>query len=225
MIGALATVLCGFFCLFLKVTDAESYPPPLSREREKECFDAMKNGDAAARAELIEHNLRLVAHIVNKYYSLSKDKDDLISIGTVGLIKAVDSFDPSNGARFATYASRCLQNEILMHFRSGKKLHNEVSMNEEIDSDKDGNALTYMDIISVPDTIAEDIDRKTSVEKMIKAINTYLSKRERQIVTMRYGLDGSMPVTQREAACRLGISRSYVSRIEKSALEKIRARL
>ncbi len=225
MLSALATVLCGFFCLFLKATDTESYPPPLSREREEECFAAMKKGDTAARAELIEHNLRLVAHIVNKYYSLSKDKDDLISIGTVGLIKAVDSFDASNGARFATYASRCLQNEILMHFRAGKKLHNEVSMNEEIDSDKDGSALTYSDIISVPDTIAEDLDRKTKVEKMIKLINTCLNKRERQIVTMRYGLDGNMPVTQREAALRLGISRSYVSRIEKSALEKIRVRL
>ncbi len=222
MLSAMTALLCNFFCLFLKVSQSDSYPPPLSRQEESECFARLKNGDESARGVLIEHNLRLVAHIVNKYYSLAKDRDDLISIGCIGLIKAVDSFDASNGTRFATYASKCLQNEILMHFRASKKLNNEVSVNEAIDTDKDGDALTYVDIISTPDTIADDIDRKTKSEKMIRIINEQLEERERKIIIMRYGLDGNVPITQKEAARRLGISRSYVSRIEKSSLEKIK---
>lgn len=162
-----------------------------------------------------------MAHIVKKYYTSSTSQDDLISIGTIGLIKAIDSFDAENGARFATYAGKCLQNEILMHFRSQKKLSAEVSINETIDMDKDGNPLTYVDIISTDDTIADDIDLKCRSERAREIIERYLDKREREIIVLRYGLAGGRAITQRETAEKLGISRSYVSRIEKAALEKI----
>lgn len=211
------------FCLFLKVSSAKSFPPPLPQEKERELFQKAKDGDMKARELLIEHNLRLVAHIVKKYYSSYKNQDDLVSIGTVGLIKAIDSFDIKNGAKFATYASKCLQNEILMYFRSQKKTACEVSINETIDMDKDGNPLTYIDVISCEDTIAEDLDLKMGSLKAINAINNLLTKRERQIIILRYGLNNRRPVTQREIASALGISRSYVSRIEKSAIDKIRA--
>lgn len=181
----------------------------------------MKEGDVKAREKLIEHNLRLVAHIVKKYYTTAEDQDDLISIGTIGLIKAVDTFNYENGARFATYASKCLQNEILMYFRSKKKTSCEVSINETIDIDKDGNPLTYMDIISCEDTIADDIDKKIKSAKALRVINNALTDRERKIIVLRYGLGDIKPVTQREIASMLGISRSYVSRIEKAALDKI----
>ena len=172
-----------------------------------------------------EHNLRLVAHVVRKYYASARDEEDLVSIGTVGLIKSVDSFNPSNGARFATYAAKCIQNEILMYFRSQKKLQSEVSMGETIDTDRDGNALTYEDVVAVEDTIADDLDLKIKIAKALNFVKTGLDAREREIIVMRYGLDGQNPATQREAAERLGISRSYVSRIEKAALEKLRRAL
>lgn len=217
--------LMSFVYLFLKVSGGQNFPPPLSQEEEAEYFKKARMGDKKAREKLIEHNLRLVAHIVKKYYTSNKNQEDLISIGTIGLIKAIDSFDISNGARFATYASKCLQNEILMYFRSQKKTMNEVSINETIDVDKDGNPLTYIDIISCEDTIADDIDLKTRSAKAIKIINEELNSREKEIIVMRYGLGEKPAVTQREIAAKLGISRSYVSRIEKSALEKINALL
>ena len=213
--------MSNFLYLFLKVSYSQSFPPPLPPKEEAECFRRMRAGDKKARAMLIEHNLRLVAHIVKKYYTSSTSQDDLISIGTIGLIKAIDSFDAENGARFATYAGKCLQNEILMHFRSQKKLSAEVSINETIDMDKDGNPLTYVDIISTDDTIAEDIDLKCRSERAREIIDRYLDKREREIIVLRYGLAGGRAITQRETAEKLGISRSYVSRIEKAALEKI----
>jgi RNA polymerase sporulation-specific sigma factor len=181
----------------------------------------VEQGDPEARNILIERNLRLVAHVMKKYYTVGEDMDDLLSIGTIGLIKAIDSFKFDCGARFATYAAKCIQNEILMYFRSQKKLQGEVSINETIDVDKDGNPLTYIDIISVDDTIADDIDKKISIKKMYSLINRILTSRERQIIIMRFGLDGSDPQTQREIASALNISRSYVSRIEKGALEKL----
>ena len=169
-----------------------------------------------------EHNLRLVAHIVRKYYASNPEEEDLISIGTVGLIKSVDSFDIENGARFATYAAKCIQNEILMYFRSRKKLQMEVSLNETIETDRDGGALTYADVVATEDTIADDLDTKLKISKASQYIMQNLDRREREIIVMRYGLDGKKPATQRETAEKLGISRSYVSRIEKAALEKIR---
>lgn len=219
------SLLMRFFYMFLRVDQGRNYPPPLNYEEETECFRAVKRGDKRARERLIEHNLRLVAHIVKKYYTQSKEQDDLISIGSIGLIKAVDSFDCENGARFATYASKCIQNEILMYFRSQKKLSVEVSIEDPIDVDKDGNPLTLMDVIAEDDTITDDIDLKISSELAATVIRNYLTPREREIIVLRYGLCDTEPMTQRELAVKLGISRSYVSRIEKAALDKIRYRM
>ncbi len=208
--------------MFLRVSNEGTFPPPLKKDEEMTLFYAVAKGDMAARELLIKHNLRLVAHIVKKYYSASSCQDDLVSIGTVGLIKAIDTFNAKKGAKFATYASKCIQNEILMFFRSQKKLTNEVSLNETIDSDKDGNPLTYSDIICCDDTIAEEIETKIYAKKAIEAIKNSLTPRERKIIVLRYGLNNQKPLTQMQIAAILNISRSYVSRIEKAALEKIR---
>ena len=221
MTDGIFKLLCGFLYLFLKVSDTDAYPPPLSAEEEAECFERMKKGDKKAREKLIKHNLRLVAHIVKKYYS-AENQEDLISTGTVGLIKAVDSFDPKNGTRFATYASKCLQNEILMQFRSRKKFQNEVSVNDTIDTDKDGNPLTYGDIMASDDSIVDDLDVKMKTKLAVRCVMTCLCRRERNVITLRYGIGRERAYTQRETAEMLGISRSYVSRIEKAALQKIR---
>ena len=213
--------MMSFIYLFLRVSGGQNFPPPLSPEEELEFFRAARRGDARAREKLIEHNLRLVAHIVKKYYTGNKNQEDLISVGTIGLIKAIDSYDVENGTKFATYAGKCLQNEILMFFRSQKKCANEVSINETIDIDKDGNPLTYIDIIASEDTIADDLDIKVKSAKALKIINTELNEREKEIILMRYGIGRDRAITQREIANELGISRSYVSRIEKGALEKI----
>lgn len=226
MIDFLLSFLAGFSAVILSSAGGNSFPPPLSHDEESELFEKARfDKDMSARAKLIEHNLRLVAHIVRKYYSSSPAEEDLISIGTIGLIKSVDSFDIKNGARFATYAAKCIQNEILMYFRSQKKLSQEVSINETIDTDRDGNPLTYIDIIKCEDTIADDIDAKIKLTKAEKYIMKGLNDREREIITMRYGLGSTSAKTQREVAEKLGISRSYVSRIEKTALEKIREAL
>ncbi len=206
----------------LGIGSQQNFPPILSPEDEKKYFDEMKNGSEDARQKLILHNLRLVAHIVRKYYAASKNQEDLVSIGTIGLVKAVDTYNSGNGTKFATYAAKCIQNEILMNFRSQKKRAAEVSINETIDVDRDGNPLTYIDVISTDDNMHEEIDRKILSAKALRYINTILTTRERQIIIMRFGLYGVKDLTQREIAQRLGISRSYVSRIEKSALEKLR---
>lgn len=221
--GIFFSFLKGFLFLFLRVGGAGgSFPPPLSAAEEREAFEKCKAGDKAARDKLIMHNLRLVAHIVKKYYISYKDQDDLISIGTIGLIKAIDSFKPENGTRFATYAGKCLQNEILMHFRAQKKQALETSINDSVDVDKDGNPLTYMDILPCEDDVVEEIDKSIKLSMVKKALETELSDKERRIIVMRYGLgtDGKV-YAQREVAAKLGISRSYVSRLEKAALEKI----
>ncbi len=206
----------------LGIGSQQNFPPILSPEEEKKYFDEMKKGSEYARQKLILHNLRLVAHIVRKYYAASKNQEDLVSIGTIGLVKAVDTYNAGNGTKFATYAAKCIQNEILMNFRSQKKRAAEVSINETIDVDRDGNPLTYIDVISTDDNMHEEIDRKILSAKALRYINTILTTRERQIIIMRFGLYGVKDLTQREIAQRLGISRSYVSRIEKSALEKLR---
>lgn len=221
MFTSISAFAMGLFYLVLGLSSSQNFPAPLSAKTERELFAKMKEGDEAARTKLIEHNLRLVAHIVRKYYFTNKNQDDLISIGSIGLVKAIDSFDASNGARFATYGAKCIQNEILMYFRAQKKLANEVSINETIDIDRDGNPLTYEDIICVDDTIAEDIDRKLHTKKALRLIKEILSARERTILTLRYGLNNKPAMTQRDVAKLLKISRSYVSRIEKAALEKL----
>jgi RNA polymerase sporulation-specific sigma factor len=208
--------------LFLRVNGNNSFLDPLSAEDERKYFELASKGDEKAREKLILHNMRLVAHIVKKYYSNIKEQDDLISIGTIGLIKGIDSFKGEKGAKFATYAGKCIQNEILMYFPSQKKLNNETSINDSIDVDKDGNPLTYMEILSEDDNIAETIDRSIKLSVMMRAIETVLDEREREIIEKRYGLKtSSEELPQREVAKQLGISRSYVPRIEKTALGKI----
>lgn len=224
MLSFLLGLISKCYCLILRTSDTHSFPPPLPKEEERELFRKSRAGDAAARNRLIEHNLRLVAHIVKKYYTSSRDQDDLISVGTIGLIKAIDSFDAENGARFATYAGKCLQNEILMYFRAQKKHACVMSVNDSVDIDKDGNPLTYLEIIAAPDDIVDTIDRKLRLEKIERAIKTVLTERERRIMVLRYGLSKSgKSYAQRDVAKMLNISRSYVSRLEKSAIEKIRS--
>ena len=216
-----AFLALNYIYLLLGVSNGQCFPPPLSKKEETEMFYKMAEGDMGARTKLIEHNLRLVSHIVRKYYSTQKNQEDLISIGSIGLIKAIDSFKFECGARFATYAAKCIQNEILMYFRSQKKLQSEVSINETIDVDRDGNPLTYIDVISTEDSLEEDVDRVMQSRQALKLVRTALSERERKIIELRYGLNGKKALTQREVASLLGISRSYVSRIEKSALDTL----
>lgn len=226
MIELILSAIAGFVAALLSSNGGNNFPPPLDRAEEEMYFRKAKlEGDAGAREKLIEHNLRLVAHIVRKYYASHPSEEDLLSIGTIGLIKSVDSYNFENGARFATYAAKCIQNEILMYFRAQKKTLQEISLNETIDTDRDGNALTYEDIIKVDDTIADDIDAKMKIKKASEFIMKNLTDREREIIILRYGLTGGRPITQREVARKLGISRSYVSRIEKSALERIKSAL
>lgn len=222
MFSAILSLFSHFIHLILGITTQQNYPPPLSTKEEEECFCRMEAGDSKARETLILHNLRLVSHIVRKYYSGAKNQEDLISIGTLGLIKAIDSFHRGSGARFATYAAKCIQNEILMHFRSQKKLSAEVSLNDTIDVDRDGNPLTYMDVISSEENLETEVARKLSSSRALRYIQTLLTERERQIILLRYGLGKKPPKTQAEVASLLGISRSYVSRIEKGALTKLR---
>lgn len=222
MLTTLFAFLTKALHMILGIGMPQSFPPPLSESDEKECFLLCEQGNEEARQKLILHNLRLVSHIVRKYYASAKNAEDLVSIGTIGLIKAVDTFNIHNGARFATYAAKCIQNEILMHFRSQKKLSAEVSINETIDVDRDGNPLTYIDVVCSEEDIAEEIDRKITTDKMLHCIDQLLSPREKQILMMRYGLGGIRARTQREIAQSLGISRSYVSRIEKSALATLK---
>ncbi|MEE1198098.1 MAG: RNA polymerase sporulation sigma factor SigK [Acutalibacteraceae bacterium] len=218
----LMKIASSLFYFALHVTPAGSFPPPLKAKEETALLERMKNGDAEARNKLIEHNLRLVAHIVKKYYSAASEQEDLISIGTIGLIKGVTSFKAEKGIRLATYAARCIDNEILMHFRALKKTAQDVYISDPIDTDKDGNTLTLIDIIADDTDIAEQIDIKLKLQKLKTIINHALDEREKTIICYRYGIGGCKELTQHEIAHRLGISRSYVSRIEKAALIKLR---
>ncbi|MBO4979299.1 MAG: RNA polymerase sporulation sigma factor SigK [Clostridia bacterium] len=221
MFWQLFSLISRFTHLILGIGTPQKFPPPLSPNEERECLAKMAKGDENARQRLILHNLRLVSHIVRKYYSSGRSQEDLVSIGTIGLVKAVDSFSPENGARFATYAAKCIQNEILMHFRSQRKLAAEVSLGETIDVDRDGNPLTYSDVICSEENVSEEVERGIQTSKALQLVETVLDERERQIIVLRYGLYGHKAMTQREIAEGLHISRSYVSRIEKGALEKL----
>lgn len=218
-------ILSGIIFFALHVTASNSFPKPLSFEEERKCFAEMKKGSEKARNMLIEHNLRLVAHIIKKYYSNSSEQDDLVSIGTIGLIKAVSSYNYEKGTKFATYAARCIENEILMYFRNKKKFSQDVSFSDPIDSDKDGNTLSIMDTLADEHSINEDIENKILYENLYKTIDSELLPREKEIICLRYGLHGRKAYTQREIAKNLGISRSYVSRIEKKALEILKTKL
>ena len=218
--------LLGASLLMLRLANpAGSFPRALGAEQEKELLERSLSGDLDARNTLIEHNLRLVAHVVKKYYTASADTDDLISIGTVGLIKGIDTYRPERGVRLATYVARCAENEILMYFRSLKKSSADVSLSEALDTDTEGNSLSLMDVLAVEDDLAERVNLAEEARKVRNLVNTLLDSRESEIISARYGLNGVSPLTQRECAARLGISRSYVSRIEKRALEKLREAL
>ena len=207
----------------LRVSDGGgSFPRPLKADEERMYLERYAAGDLEARNVLIEHNLRLVAHIVKKYYTQSSNQDDLISIGTIGLIKGISTFKADKNVRLATYASRCIEIEILMHFRSQKKLQGEVSLSDTLDGDGDGNSLSLMDVISVDDDMLENLDARDSCIQVRQYVERCLSDREKMIITMRYGLNNQPPKTQREIAAQSGISRSYVSRIEKKALKKLK---
>lgn len=185
----------------------------------------MEQGDKNARGILIERNLRLVSHIVKKYYSKTNDTDDLISIGTIGLIKGIDTFNAKKGTKLATYASKCIENEILMHFRTSRKQANDVYLNDTLEVDKDGNPLTIEDTVSSPEDMAENLEVKMNWEKVSKIIEKMDDEREKEIIILRYGLNNKKPMTQREVAQRLDISRSYVSRIEKKVIKDIRNKI
>ena len=222
MFEAIFEFLSGVVLWILHGTAAGGFPKALSSEEEDKLLELMQKGDDNARKKLIEHNLRLVAHVTKKYYSAGADNDDLISIGTIGLIKAISSFNTEKGIRLATYASRCIENEILMYFRSRKKVAQDVSISEPIDTDRDGNALTLIDVIADDRCLLDDIDLRIRCEKLGKFIEQRLNSREKRIIKLRYGIGGGDEIPQREVAKLLGISRSYVSRIEKKALEKLR---
>ncbi len=225
MFEILSNLIARLSMIFiLHVTGAGAFPKPLSKKTEDELLIKAADGDIQARNKLVEHNLRLVAHIVKKYYGTGADPDDLVSIGTIGLIKAINTYNPGKSIKLSSYASRCIENEILMYFRSSKKNALDISMNEEIDSDSDGNALTLCDVMAQEDTIIDDLDRKLKTEKLAQYIRESLTPREALIIRMRYGLDNNKPLTQREVSDLLKISRSYVSRIEKKALLKLRKR-
>lgn len=217
-------VLSSMFYMVLHVVKGGSFPKPLTAEQENTYFTAFhEQGDLTARNALIEHNLRLVAHIIKKYYAGAKDQEDLVSVGTFGLVKAVDTFDHTKSKRLAPYASRCIENEILMYFRAGKKFARDVSLSEPIDTEKEGQPLTLLDVLADENDLAQQVEWKVGSEKLGTYIKQSLTPREQQIIRLRYGLSGRA-LPQREVARLLGISRSYVSRIETKALSKLRAR-
>ena len=225
MVETAFILLMNSILLMLRIAPGDSFPKPLSRAEEQEYLARWARGDVEARNLLVEHNLRLVAHIMKKYYTQTDDVDDLISIGTIGLIKGVNTYKPDKGVRLATYASRCIENEILMHFRSRKKSAGDVSLSDALDVDGDGNGLSIMDVVAQEDDMAERIGNAELCQELLQSIETSLTKREAKIIRLRYGLDGAAPMTQKETAQLCGISRSYVSRIEKKALEKLRLSL
>ncbi len=225
MLQLLCNFLLRLFFFTGSVRDEGSYPRPLSPKEEAKCLALAREGDAAARDKLIRHNMRLVAHIVKKYAGAA-ETDDMISVGSIGLIKAINTYEPSRGTRLATYTARCIENEVLMFIRAGKKHRANVSLSDPVGTDKDGNELTIMDLLfEKEDKVFGSVEQSLMLEKFLSAVKRLLDARETQVICMRYALTGGAPQPQREVARRLKISRSYVSRIEKRALEKLRAGL
>lgn len=222
-LSILQAISSNVLYLMLHLTSGNSFEKPLTPAQEKEALIKYHTeGDIEARNKLVNHNMRLVAHIIKKYYSNYSDQEDIISIGTIGLIKAINTFDYTRSTKLATYASRCIENEIFMHFRSRKKNEREISMNEPIDIDSEGNPLTFTDIIFSDETVYDDVELKMQTEKLYKCIEKIKDPRERRIIIMRYGLYDTEAYTQREIAQKLGISRSYVSRIEKKCIDRLK---
>jgi RNA polymerase sporulation-specific sigma factor len=225
-----STLLVSGFIQFLHtaffsvgyISGTQLFPEPLTADEERQCLEKLKQGDEDARNILIERNLRLVAHVCKKYSNSNVDQDDLISIGTIGLIKGINSFDVDKGARLSTYVSRCIDNEILMHFRATKKLNSEVYLNEPIGKDKDDNVVTLQEVLENDERSVEDsVDLKFKIKLLYEKMKNILKDRERTILELRFGLDGNKPKTQIEIAQSMGISRSYVSRIETKAISKL----
>jgi RNA polymerase sporulation-specific sigma factor len=225
LLGFLLSELSNLIFLILHTSGSEQFPIPLSSQEEKECLEKMKQNDMAAKQKLIEHNLRLVAHVIKKYYANYNEQEDLISIGTIGLIKGINTFDPDKGTKLATYAARCIENEILMWFRNQKKISQEISISDPIDTDSQGNPLTLMDIICVDDSTLENLDLAYRKAKLLVLIENLEKPRDKEILIRRYGLKGGKPQTQKTVAAALGISRSYVSRIEKRLLNELKEKL
>ena len=223
MLSVTWLMLSALFCSLQLNTG--SFPKPLTEEEERHYLELSAQGDLEARNVLIERNLRLVAHIMKKYYAQTSDQEDLISIGTIGLIKGITTFDASKGARLATYAARCVENEILMHFRSMRKCAQDVSLSDCIETGSDGAALSLMDVVSEDGDLLEQVCNQEAVMRLRQAVRDCLTEQERQVVELRYGLTGNPPKRQREVAQITGISRSYISRIEKRALQKLKAAL
>ena len=224
MLAFLSYISQYIFLFILHVAHSESFPKPLKKSEEEHYIELAAKGDTAARNILVEHNLRLVAHIIKKYYQNCGSQEDLVSIGTIGLIKAINTFDPEKSIKLSSYASRCIENEILMHFRNNRKSSRDISLNDTIDTDKDGNPLTLIDIMASDMDVEEDVDVKMRLDVLGDYIDEALNPREREIILKRYGIGGRRVQTQRELANSLNISRSYISRIEKKALEKLRKR-
>ena len=222
MISAAAILMLSSMLYSLRLSSG-SFPKPLSAKEEQEYLEKAAAGDLEARNILSERNLRLVAHIMKKYYAQTSDQEDLISIGTIGLIKAVSTFDAGKGIRLATYAARCVENEILMHFRSQRKSASDVSLSDYIETGKDGTALSLMDVVCQDDDMFDRISSREDVRLLRQYMGEVLDDREQKVLTLRYGLDGKEPLPQREVAQQCNISRSYISRIEKKALEKLRS--
>lgn len=225
MLNAAVWLMLSGILYSLRLSSGGSFPKPLSAKEERDYLARAAEGDLEARNILIERNLRLVAHIMKKYYTQASDQEDLISIGTIGLIKGISTFQPEKGTRLATYAARCIENEILMHFRGQKKSATDVSLSDYIETGKDGTSLSLMDVVCSDEDVFEQLSEQELIGRMSRAVQTVLEPREREILRMRYGLSGATPLTQREVAGQCGISRSYVSRIEKKALRKLREEL
>ena len=223
MIAAVWLALSGL--MYSLQLSTGSFPKPLSREEEERYLTLCAQGDLEARNVLIERNLRLVAHVMKKYYAQGADQEDLISIGTIGLIKGITTFDPEKGAKLATYAARCVENEILMYFRSQRKSGQDVSLSDYIETGADGMPLELMDVVSQDDDLMEQVSGRQLKRQLCEAVDRVLTPQERQVIVLRYGLGGGVPKRQREVALLTGISRSYVSRIEKRALGKLKAAL
>ena len=224
MFGFLSYISQYIFLFILHIAHGESFPKPLKKSEEQHYLELAAKGDINARNILVEHNLRLVAHIIKKYYQNYGGQDDLVSIGTIGLIKAINTFDLNKNIKLSSYASRCIENEILMFFRNNRKSSQDISLNDTIDTDKDGNPLTLMDIMASDMDVAQDVDTKLHLEVLSAYIDEVLTPREKEVIIKRYGIGGEKVQTQRELAKKLNISRSYISRIEKKALEKLRSR-
>lgn len=225
MLSAAVWLMLSSMLTSLRISGGGSFPKPLTAEEERIYLKRSAEGDLEARNILIERNLRLVAHIMKKYYSQSADQEDLISIGTIGLIKGINTYRPDKGVRLATYASKCAENEILMYFRSTRKNASEMLLSDVLDTDGDGNNLSLIDILSEDDDMDEHLQADEVSRALRRCIGEVLDAREAEIIRLRYAIGGGEALTQRETAQRCGISRSYVSRIEKKAIEKLRAAL